>query len=397
MATRRKSSTPQRRTISPVLTTNAAGHKVGAGYSVACGKLEWQTQPYVSSLPPDNPSHPRLRRRCDSFCRLDRTALPDEDIDESPHEVFVYELGAVRQPTAMKVFTVEPYYSGTYDPQSTGGQVLPHSHYLPATTLTDALGRPVQRLRHTVVNGQLVSMAGVTMSYDVRGLLTRRHVPYITLSVDEFAAPAAAVGFEQFTHDALGRVIEQTNPDGSVRRWNHDIAWQTAAEDECYADSSCRGGRSVERSDSGGRIVEKEVYTESDAGDVLAAKTAYTYDTFGHLVSSQQWNGAAWNPATTIVHAYDSLGRRIALDDPDSGSWRYGYDAVGNLRWQDDPKSSQHVQLCYDAIDRIGEAIRLQQRRLFRFLCNLRFSGDGRVRLRRPQRPERYRPSCRRR
>ncbi len=337
----------------PSLTTNAAGHKVGTGYDVACGKLEWQTQAYMTALAPDDPSHPRTRRRYDSFCRLERTAHADENLDDSPHEVFIYELGAARQPTAMKAFAVEPYFNGTYSPGSLEGQTLPNSHYVPATTLTDALGRPVQRLRYAVVDGAPVNLAAVTMSYDARGLLSQQFLPFVAVAVDRFALPPASVGFEQFSYDSIGRIVTQTNPDGSVRRWDHSVAWQTTAEDECYSDPGCAGAKSIEIRDSADRIVEKQIYKQEAGSDVLAAKTRYSYNALGRLLTSKQWNGSAWDPATAIAHTYDSLGRRLSLNDPDSGLWRYGYDAVGNLRWLDDPKPGQHTQMCYDLIDRI--------------------------------------------
>jgi RHS repeat-associated protein len=333
----------------PSITTNAAGHKVAAEYDIACGKLLSQTLPYRG----ETAAAARVRRRYDSFCRLERTANADEDLDASPHEVFLYRLGAVRQPTVMKAFAVEPYYSQTYPPGSAESAMLPSAHYLPVVTMTDSLGRPIQRLKRSVVDGQLTGVAAVTMSYDARGRVARQYVPFVVANTDQFTAPPAGAGFEQFSYDALGRLTAQTNPDGGVRRWDHKIAWQTTAEDECYADPSCPGGRSVEQRDAAGRVVERQLHAQTAGGESLAAKTRYTYDPLGRLIRSVQWNDGSWSAATEIGHTYDSLGRRVALDDPDSGRWTYGYDAAGNLRWQDDPKPGQHVQFCYDAIDRV--------------------------------------------
>lgn len=334
----------------PSTTTNAAGHIVGTQYDVGCGKLLSQTLPYRQQAP----TTAKVRRRYDSFCRLERTANADENLDTSPHEIFVYQLGAVRQPTVMKVFTVEPYFSQTATPGSIGSAVLPHSHYLPVTTMTDAMGRAIQRVKRSVVDGQLTGVAAVTIGYDDRGRIARQFAPFAVSAADHFTTPSTAAGFEQFAYDAVGRVVLHINPDGGMRRLDHLIAWQTTTEDECYADTSCVGGRSVELRDAVGRVVERQVYAQSNGGgESLAAKTRYAYDALGRLIRSVQWNGNAWAAATTIEHSYDSLGRRMLLDDPDSGVWTYGYDAAGNLRWQDDPKPGQHVQFCYDAVDRI--------------------------------------------
>src|SRR5262249_25042116 len=60
----------------------------------------------------------------------------------------------------------------------------------------------------------------------------------------------------------------------------------------------------------------------------------------------------AQNGVTLRTFTYDSLGRKTRMDDADSGTWRYGYDGVGNLVWQDDPRPGQHFETCYDAGDR---------------------------------------------
>lgn len=342
----------------PSLITNALGHKVGTGHNVPCGQPEWQTRPYLDSPsapapPPSDPSYAKTRRRYDSLCRLLRTANADENIDTSPHQVFLYSLGAVQRPTVMTVFTTEPHYSQTWDPASPEGQALPGPSYLPVWTLTDALGRPIQRQRRSVIDGQLTTVAAVTMSYDQRGQLARQYVAFGGVTGGQFTTPSAAAGYQELTHDAAGRLTRRTNPDGGARTWDHGDAWQTTARDECYLDAGCVGGKTVEVRDAAGSVVEKRLYAESGGGESLAAKTRYAHDGAGRLLSSEQWNGSGWDARTKITHTYDSLGRRVSLHDPDSGLWTYGYDLVGNLRWQDDPKSGQHVQLCYDQLGRV--------------------------------------------
>ncbi len=39
--------------------------------------------------------------------------------------------------------------------------------------------------------------------------------------------------------------------------------------------------------------------------------------------------------------------------DDDSGNWIYAYDLNGNLVYQDDPQTGQHLELCYDQLNRI--------------------------------------------
>jgi RHS repeat-associated protein len=75
-------------------------------------------------------------------------------------------------------------------------------------------------------------------------------------------------------------------------------------------------------------------------------RTRYTYDTQGRLT---QVKDAAGN-LTTI--AYDLLGRKTSLSDPDMGAWAYGYDIVSNLRRQTDARG-QTICFFYDELKRL--------------------------------------------
>src|SRR5262249_52480901 len=104
-------------------------------------------------------------------------------------------------------------------------------------------------------------------------------------------------------------------------------------------------------------VVTQEVYTGNGNTTpyALYTSTAYTYDGAGRVTSTTH-NG---NDRTTVATTYDSLGRAVRMTDPDTttgtsaGVWRYGYDLNGNLTYRDDPRPSQHVQFCYDALNRV--------------------------------------------
>jgi YD repeat-containing protein len=145
-----------------------------------------------------------------------------------------------------------------------------------------------------------------------------------------------------------------------VRTAEHNVAWQTTTKDECYNAPSCTGAMMVEKRDALGRVIEKDSYEEPST---LKTRTKYTYDSLGRLLTTQQGDATTWNASTIITIAYDSLGRKISMNDPDSGMWRYGYDLVGNLVYQDDPKSPtstppgppQHLEFCYDEMNRVTD------------------------------------------
>jgi RHS repeat-associated protein len=56
--------------------------------------------------------------------------------------------------------------------------------------------------------------------------------------------------------------------------------------------------------------------------------------------------------AGNVYFTYDSLGRKIAMNDPDMGNWTYEYDLNGNLINQTDARGISTL-LSYDALDRL--------------------------------------------
>jgi YD repeat-containing protein len=52
---------------------------------------------------------------------------------------------------------------------------------------------------------------------------------------------------------------------------------------------------------------------------------------------------------------YNLLGRKTWMSDPDMGEWDYTYDAVGNLKTQDGPKTGtvDRIVFTYDKLNRL--------------------------------------------
>ncbi|MFN8624618.1 MAG: RHS repeat-associated core domain-containing protein [Candidatus Binatia bacterium] len=207
-----------------------------------------------------------------------------------------------------------------------------------------------------------------TTGYDAYGHVGSTLVPYTTSyafyngtrtggggGAVLFAAPASGAPGTSMAYDAVGRVTQVTNPDASYRTVDYGTAWQTTNQDECYNAATCIGGKTIEKRDAFGRVIEKDVYEEPST---QKAGTQYTYDGLGQLKITTLWDGTSFNHNTDITITYDTLGRKIQMVDPDTGpsgspgTWKYGYDLVGNLIYQNDPKASQLVQFCYDAINR---------------------------------------------
>src|ERR1041384_5895978 len=71
--------------IYPYVVTNPLQQNAGTGYDPGCGALLWQTVPYLTGAPEDQV---KSQRAYDNFCRLSKTALPDETINAPHTQVF---------------------------------------------------------------------------------------------------------------------------------------------------------------------------------------------------------------------------------------------------------------------------------------------------------------------
>ncbi|HSV94267.1 MAG TPA: RHS repeat-associated core domain-containing protein, partial [Desulfobacterales bacterium] len=101
------------------------------------------------------------------------------------------------------------------------------------------------------------------------------------------------------------------------------------------------GAARTERRDYLGRVVEVVEHTE--AGDAV---TRYAYNAAGDLLRVENAHGQ------TVAMRYDTLGRKVAMDDPDMGRWSYAYDAAGRLVAQTDAKG-QTIGFSHDALGRV--------------------------------------------
>lgn len=144
---------------------------------------------------------------------------------------------------------------------------------------------------------------------------------------------------EEYSYDGRGRPVRQTHPDGTTVGWSYrsdaDGSW-TSSTDE-------RGSVRTVGIDAFGR---QAVVIERAAGAEL--RTHHTYDGNDRLIRTED---AAGNVATI---RWDSLGRKVAHDDPDLGTWSYGYDDNGRLTSQTDARG---ITSSYDH-DAFGRQVR---------------------------------------
>jgi RHS repeat-associated protein len=282
----------------------------------------------------------------DTAGRLLCVARPfDSPSSCSVRYVYTYRSGG--QLSSVAVRSKEPNQTATYPNQASG--------YVSTTAYFDGLGRHHHTAGLRVVGGTAQTTISGLAEYDPAGRVAKRYDTYTMAATADAAVPATPNnGFAMFEYllngsayrDPLGRIHKVTQTDGTIRTTTY-AGFTTTFYDE-------QNHKTVAITDSLGRTVEKDVYTGTGSY-TRYAWTTYTYDGAGRVLTAQQ-NG---NANTTITNTYDTLGRKTAMVDPDSGTWQYAYDAAGNLVVQQDPRSGQRVQFCYDGLNRVTRKLYL--------------------------------------
>ncbi len=198
----------------------------------------------------------------------------------------------------------------------------------------DGWGRKAQVREPAEVAGtQRVTGAA---QYDGKGRMIKQWTSYSDTFSEEFRPHTAVAGLaapEQYTYDPLNRLTSTIKSDGSV----YGIAyndWVTT-----YTDAKGRVRRLT--TDAIGQVVKAE---EVNGGETYV--TTYTYDAYKNLVRIRDHFG------NETAVTFDSLGRKIATDDPDAGHWTYEYNAKGYLTKQTDARGVA-IAFSYDVLDRL--------------------------------------------
>ncbi|MEZ5525280.1 MAG: hypothetical protein R3E62_10035 [Pseudomonadales bacterium] len=165
--------------------------------------------------------------------------------------------------------------------------------------------------------------------YDNLGRVIRASTPY-------------EVGYTAYwtenEYDILGRVRKTTLPDASVSTMAYTGLSTTY--------TNAKNQNKTETKNVLGELVE--------VIDHLGGKAQYRYDAQGNMIEMKAIgtdlaNGVNGTITTTL--AYDLLGRKTSMDDPDKGHWEYDYNAFGELVEQRDAKGQKSV-MTYDTLGR---------------------------------------------
>ncbi|HSX52047.1 MAG TPA: FG-GAP-like repeat-containing protein [Cellvibrio sp.] len=206
----------------------------------------------------------------------------------------------------------------------------------------DVLGRVI-RSSKVGFDGNLIH---IDTEYDNLNRVKRQSVPF---------SGSAAEYWTENTYDHLGRIVEVKAPDGSK-------STSTYAGNKTTVTNALNQTREEYRNGLGQLAKVK---------DHLGGTVEYEYDLYGNLTKAKT---TANGTAITVQMCYDTLGRKVAMHDPDKGGfvgnanltcaqvigaspkktgwWYYSYNAFGELIEQTDPKN-QRIKNYYDATGRM--------------------------------------------
>ncbi|MEM8926545.1 MAG: hypothetical protein AAGD35_23820, partial [Actinomycetota bacterium] len=213
--------------------------------------------------------------------------------------------------------------------------------YTDSAVFYDGFGRTVLSRWASPNAGETYATASY---YNNMGQLQNTSATYSigTATIDSFAYPAWAdmtVWVERLynARGDLTRAVHSTEDFGRLREDRYDYGgFATTHTDP-------NGHQTRTTSNGLGQTTTVEELAV-DPGDVSAA-TTYTHSVVGDLTRVVGPDGATTNAT------YDLAGRKLTLDDPDTGQWSYVYDRNSRLSRQLDP-SGTVTDLLYDALGR---------------------------------------------
>ena len=250
-----------------------------------------------------------MRYKYDDFGRLIQTISPDEKIINQKLQWYnhVGESNSLKDPL---------FYAVYLEAKSESGGATAITYY-------DKLNREVAKTTQGLA-GQAIWQ---TTQYDDLGRAVQQSVPY-------YAGEQSL--YSRIDYDVLGRIIKTTKANGSIVEVKYDE--QTTQNGVTTLTINPLGQKTIKKTDERGNIVE--IYDNQNH------VVHYQYDSFGNMTKMIDSAGNI----TEIV--YDKLHRKIMVDDPDKGRWRYKYNVLGELISETNAKGQATV-LKYDKLGRM--------------------------------------------
>ena len=287
-------------------STNAKSHETNYEYDLKTGNLLSKT----------DPNGIRTRYVYDVFGRLIKEIKP-YDSEQYPTLLTEYTLDGT---APERIITKQREISGqpnTYD----------------EIYFYDGFGNLIQ-IKKEAENSRY---AIYNIFYDELGRDKLIVNPFFDERNNEYSLVSSKPKGYTYSYDSLGRVIKVTNPDDTKREFAYSPSTTLVTDENNH--------QTKYKYDAYDNIVTVFEYDNDDVYE-----THYTYDANNNLVEIKD------NELNEIRYEYDSLGRKIQLNDPDLGIWTYDYDSEGNLIEQIDNKGNE-IEFVYDGLNRPVEKI----------------------------------------
>jgi len=175
----------------------------------------------------------------------------------------------------------------------------------------------------------------ITFGEDNKSIVTKNHYdetgreylvegPFFSTGTGYPKTPPSAYPYVETIYDYRSRPVELESPDGSYGTVSTTFSYSGFSTTKTDPDTR----QKTEKKDYLNRIIQ--VTEHADGGPQY---TSYTYNAAGDMLTITDHEG------NTTTNTYDTLGRKISMDDPDMGYWEYEYDANGNLISQTDERT----------------------------------------------------------
>jgi len=288
----------------PERIINSLGHKTDFVYDVATGNVLQETKNGISKY-----------LFYDVFGRITKEVMP-YDSEDLPTKSYIYNLDGV----APEYITIK--------------QKTTSNKTIDVLYVYDGFSNPVQ-IKSLASDGQVVK----NLFYDGLFRVSSEQNLYFDVRNDTLTSPSPSVPRTQYFYDSLGRVTSVINPDNTAKNTTYS-KWEINDYDE-------NANKHTYLLDSYGRIIAVTEYNKDFyLGINETYNTTYGYNSADELTGIRDAYGNNFN------FTYDSLGRKVRLDDPDLGTWNYEYDLAGNLVRQRD-NNGNSIRLGYDSLNRI--------------------------------------------
>ena len=299
-----------------VTLTNAEGHQQTQTYYEDLGRLKEVTG--TNGL--------KTTRFYDNFGRLVKEDRPDGTYSK----VGYYEIDWVTYPTPTGIDdrTDAAVYTEVAEYEDNTTETLAGA---PIRLFADHQGRSLRQR----VKGLEGTFIHSDTEYDSQGRVKQTSEPY-------FDTTGVTIHWNTPAYDAVNRVVGVTAADTT-----QDTTTDYDGFDVSVTDNQSRTITQIKNAI--GQLMEVQ--------DAQTNRTTYEYNIAGHLTKIQT-GVTATTYDTEVVNTYDRLGRRLTMDDPDTGVITTIYNALSEVTEKETPElynNTQSVTYSYDLLGRLTD------------------------------------------